>query len=85
MIYKDFVAEAAQKIMAAAISHLGADDLNKENEMLATYASGCVKAARMLAAALEDDWNEQPTDGGVKRFSENETFFDNYVNWSKTK
>ena len=85
MIYKDFVAEAAQKIMAASISHLGADDLNNENEMLATYARGSVKAARMLAAALEDDWNEQPTDGGVKRFSENETFFDNYVNWSKTK
>ena len=31
MIYKDFVAEAAQKIMAQAISHLSADDLNNNN------------------------------------------------------
>ena len=29
MIYKDFVAEAAQKIMAQAISHLSADDARK--------------------------------------------------------
>ena len=85
MIYKDFVAEAAQKIMAQAISHLSADDLNNDNEMLGNYARGCVNAAKELADALEEDWNEQPTDGGVKRFNENETFFDNYVNWSKTK
>jgi hypothetical protein len=85
MIYKDFVAEAAQKIMAAAISHLSAEDLNNDNEELGKYAKGCVNAAKALADALEEDWNEQPTDGGVKRFNENETFFDNYVNWSKTK
>ena len=85
MIYKDFVAEAAQKIMAQAISHLSADDLNNDNEELGKYAKGCVNAAKALADALEEDWNEQPTDGGVKRFNENETFFDNYVNWSKTK
>ena len=85
MIYKDFVAEAAQKIMAQAISHMSADDLNNDNEELGKYAKGCVNAAKALADALEEDWNEQPTDGGVKRFNENETFFDNYVNWSKTK
>ena len=85
MIYKNFVAEAAEKIMAQAISHLSADDLNNDNEELGKYAKGCVNAAKALADALEEDWNEQPTDGGVKRFNENETFFDNYVNWSKTK
>ena len=85
MIYKDFVAEAAQKIMAAAIAYRNADGLNNDNEGIAEYARGSVAAAKMLADALEEDWNEQPTDGGVKRFNENETFFDNYVNWSKTK
>ena len=85
MIYKDFVAEAAQKIMAAAIADKNADALNNDNENLTEYARGSVNAAKALADALEEDWNEQPTDGGVKRFNENETFFDNYVNWSKTK
>ena len=85
MIYKDFVAEAAQKIMAAAIADRNADGLNNDNEGIAEYARGSVNAAKALADALEEDWNEQPTDGGVKRFNENETFFDNYVNWSKTK
>ena len=85
MIYKDFVAEAAQKIMAAAIADKNADALNNDNENLAEYARGSVNAAKALADALEEDWNEQPTDGGVKRFNENETFFDNYVNWSMTK
>ena len=80
MIYKDFVAEAAQKIMAASISHLGADDLNEENEMLATYARGCVNAAKKLADALDEDWKDTPVDG-IHRFSEKEEYFDDYVNW----
>ena len=85
MIYKDFVAEAAQKIMAECISHMNANELNSYKDELGEYARGSVNAAKALADALEEDWNEQPTDGGVKRFNENETFFDNYVNWSKTK
>ena len=42
MIYKDFVAEAAQKIMAAAIADKNADSLNNDNESLAEYARGSV-------------------------------------------
>lgn len=85
MIYKDFVAEAAQKIMASVVAHKGAERLRADKQEIKDYARGSVAAAKMLADALEEDWNEQPTDGGVKRFNENETFFDNYVNWSKTK
>ena len=84
MIYKDFVAEAAQKIMAAAISHLGADDLNKENEMLATYARGSVNAAKALADALDQDWQSTPVDG-IHRFSEKEEYFDDYINWVQNR
>lgn len=85
MIYKDFLAEAASKIMASVVSHKRAAGLTADEEEMKEYARGSVAAAKLLAAALEEDWNEQPTDGGVKRFNENETFFDNYVNWSKTK
>lgn len=85
MIYKDFVAEAAQKIMASVVAHKNSEGLRADKQEMKDYARGSVAAAKMLADALEEDWNEQPTDGGVKRFSENETFFDNYVNWSKTK
>nr|MCR5680590.1 hypothetical protein [Prevotella sp.] len=42
------------------------------------------KAARMLADALEKDFAQEPVDGGIHRYAETETFFDNYVNWSKT-
>ena len=84
MIYKDFVAEAAQKIMAASISHLGADDLNNENEMLATYARGSVNAAKALADALDQDWQSTPVDG-IHRFSEKEDFFDDYVSWIRNR
>ena len=85
MIYKDFVAEAAQKIMASVVSHKNSEGLRGDKQEMKDYARGSVAAAKMLANALEEDWNHQPTDGGVKRFNENETFFDNYVNWSKTK
>ena len=85
MIYKDFMAEAASKIMASVVAHKTGMSLGADTEEMRNYARGSVAAAKQLAAALEEDWNEQPTDGGVKRFNENETFFDNYVNWSKTK
>ena len=85
MIYKDFVAEAAQKIMASVVAHKNSEGLRADKQEMKDYARGSVAAAKMLADALEEDWSEQPTDGGVKRFNENETFFDNYVNWSKTK
>ena len=85
MIYKDFVAEAAQKIMASVVAHKNSEGLRADKQEMKDYARGSVAAAKMLANALEEDWNHQPTDGGVKRFNENETFFDNYVNWSKTK
>ena len=85
MIYKDFVAEAAQKIMASVVAHKNSEGLRADKQEMKDYARGSVAAAKMLADALEEDWNEQQTDGGVKRFNENETFFDNYVNWSKTK
>lgn len=85
MIYKDFMAEAASKIMASVVAHKNSEGLRTDKEEMKEYARGSVAAAKLLAAALEEDWNEQSTDGGVKRFNENETFFDNYVNWSKTK
>ena len=85
MIYKDFVAEAAQKIMASVVAHKNSEGLRADKQEMKDYARGSVAAAKMLADALEEDWNEQPTDGGVKRFKENETFNDNYVNWTKTK
>ena len=85
MIYKDFVAEAAQKIMAAAISHFSADDLNNDNEKLGKYAKGCVNAAKALADALDQDWQEQTAVDGIHRFSDKEEYFDNYVNWTQNR
>ena len=85
MIYKDFVAEAAQKIMAQAISHMSADDLNNENEVLGMYAKGCVNAAKALADALDQDWQEQTAVDGIHRFSDKEEYFDNYVNWTQNR
>ena len=84
MIYKDFVAEAAQKIMAQAISHFSADDLNNDNEELGKYARGSVNAAKALADALDQDWQSTPVDG-IHRFSEKEEYFDNYVNWTQNR
>ena len=85
MIYKDFVAEAAQKIMAQAISHMSADDLNNDNEMLGNFARGSVNAANALADALDQDWQEQTAVDGIHRFSEKEEYFDNYVNWTQNR
>ena len=62
MIYKDFVAEAAQKIMAAAIADKNAESLNNDNESLAEYARGSVNAAKALADALDQDWQSTPVD-----------------------
>ena len=84
MIYKDFVAEAAQKIMAKAISHMNSDDLNNDNEILGDYARGSVNAAKALADALDQDWQSTPVDG-IHRFSEKEEYFDNYVNWTQNR
>ena len=75
MIYKDFVAEAAQKIMAAAIADRNADGLNNDNEGIAEYARGSVNAAKALADALDQDWQSTPVDG-IHRFSEKEEYFD---------
>ena len=84
MIYKDFVAEAAQKIMAKAVRQLEACEL-EDNELIGQYARGSVNAAKALADALDQDWQEQTAVDGVHRYAETETFFDNYVNWTKTK
>ena len=84
MIYKDFVAEAAQKIMAESISHFDGKDLINENELLATYARGSVNAAKALADALDQDWQSTPVDS-IHRFSEKEEYFDNYVNWTQNR
>ena len=84
MIYKDFVAEAAQKIMANVISHKAADVLNYDNREIEEYARGSVTAAKALADALDQDWQNTPVDDS-HRFSEKEEFFDNYVNWTQNR
>lgn len=88
MIYKDFIAETAQKLMAAGFEKVREDvaDLPARllKEEMTDLACDCVKAAKVLAEVLEDDYKNEPVDGGVKRYGEKETFFDNYVNWSKT-
>ena len=85
MIYKDFIAEAAQKLMAAEISQLNIYELTEDSERLKATARGSVVAAKQLAAALEEDFENEKVDGGIRRYAEGETFFDNYVNWTKTK
>ena len=85
MIYKDFIADAAQKIMAAVVAHKDADSLTADTEELKQYAKGSVEAAKLLADALDEDFNNEKVDGGIHRYAEGETFFDNYVNWTKTK
>ncbi len=84
MLYKEFIAETAQKIMAETINdHISALKPLTAAE-LKDYARECIAAAKALADALEEDFKNEPVDGGVKRYAEKETFFDNYVNWSKT-
>ena len=85
MIYKDFIAEAAQKIMAAAVSNKDANSLMVDDWRLKQYAKGSVTAAKLLADALVEDFDAEMVDGGIRRYAESETFFDSYVNWTKTK
>lgn len=89
MLYKEFIAETAQKMMAGRILDDNLVDLtgalnNTESIKVKQLAKGCIAAAKLLADALEEDYKKQPVDGGFKRCAEKETFFDNYVNWSKT-
>ena len=85
MIYKDFVAEAAQKIMAQAVGCMDPAEVTTESEDLKQYAKGSVIAAKMLANELEADWQNADSVDGIHRFSDVEPFFDNYVNWTQTK
>ena len=85
MIYKDFIAEAAQKIMASVVAHKNSEGLRTDTVEMREYARGSVAAAKLLAEALDEDFNQEKVDGGIRRYAENETFFDNYVNWTKTK
>ena len=84
MLYKEFIAETAQKLMATEIINFDSSEMIPYNNNLKNLAKGCIAAAKVLADALEEDYKQQPVDGGVKRYGEKETFFDNYVNWSKT-
>lgn len=79
MIYKNFVAEAAEKIMAAVIASkvIAEEDLEQ-------CALDSVRAAKALADALEEDWQDTPVDD-FHRFSDKEEFFDNYVNWTQNR
>ncbi len=84
MLYKEFIAETVQKIMAETINDQIADKEPLTAAVLKGYARECIAAAKVLADELEEDYKNEPVDGGVKRYAEKETFFDNYVNWSKT-
>lgn len=83
MIYKEFIAEAAEKIMAERINGIEYETI--PDDLLGRLARGSVQAAKALADALEEDFAQEPADGGIRRYAETETFFDNYVNWTKTK
>lgn len=83
MIRKEFIAEAAQKIMAANVAELPANAIAENDELLKDYAKGAVKVANILADTLEEDFYNTEPDGGLKKYSDNENFFDNYVNWTK--
>lgn len=80
MIYKDFIAETAQKLMAAGFSTV---EENAKIKAVLELAENSVRAAYILAEQLEENWNRNVADGGQHRYSEKETFFDNYVNWTK--
>lgn len=84
MLYKEFIAETAQKLMATEIINFDSSEMIPYNNNLKNLAKGCITAAKVLADALEEDYKNEPVDGGFKRCAEKETFFDNYVNWSKT-
>lgn len=84
MLYKEFIAETAQKLMATEIVSFDSSEMTPDNKELNVLAKGCIAAAKVLADALEADYKYEPVDGGFKRCAEKETFFDNYVNWSKT-
>ena len=90
MLYKEFIAETAQELMATNIyddddlMDLTKERTNGTSERVKQLAKGCIAAAKVLADALEEDYKNEPVDGGFKRCAEKETFFDNYVNWSKT-
>jgi hypothetical protein len=88
MLYKEFVAETAQKLMATGFEKARENVADRpaewQKEEMAELAKGCITAAKVLADALEEDYKNEPVDGGVKRYAKKETFFDNYVNWSKT-
>lgn len=84
MLYKEFVAETAQKLMATEIINFDSPEMTPDNDDLKNLAKGCIAAAKVLADELEEDYKNEPVDGGFKRCAEKETFFDNYVNWSKT-
>lgn len=85
MIYKDFIAEAAEKIMASTITQMDGRALIYHEDDVKKLAQGSVRAAKALADALDQDWQEQTAVDGIHRYAEGETFFDNYVNWTKTK
>ena len=88
MIYKEFIAETAKKLMAAGFEKVREDVADQPVELqrkeMTELACDCVEAAKVLAQVLEDDYQCEPVDGGFKRCARTETFFDNYVNWSKT-
>lgn len=84
MLYKEFIAETAQKLMATEIVSFDSSEMTTDNKELKNLVKGCITAAKVLADALEEDYKNEPVDGGFKRCAEKETFFDNYVNWSKT-
>jgi hypothetical protein len=65
MIYKEFIAETAQKIMAEQAFSLFADKLTPDSEKVEQLAKSCIAAAKVLADALEEDYKQQPVDGGV--------------------
>ena len=98
MIYKDFIAETAAKLMAAefpklreAYSRIDSTGLDEQTikeakqDALTSLAFDSVKAAEALACDLEVNFEDIKTDGGQKRYSDKETFFDNYVNWTKNQ
>lgn len=81
MIYKDFIAETAEKLMAAGFHTVMEENANIKE--VSELAENSVRAAYILAEKLEENWNRNVSDGGQHRYSEKETFFDNYVNWTK--
>ena len=84
MIYKDFIAETSQKVVAALLAELYRERFPLQPDEVETTVKGSVLIAKALAYELEEDFKKEKADGGVRKYSENETFFDDYVNWTKT-